>query len=66
MKILLILLSVIGLIATIVPPILMFLGRMELSEMKNWMGAGMLLWFVTAPFWINKKLEDGRPETEEN
>lgn len=56
MKILLILLSVIGLIATIVPPILMFLGRMELSEMKSWMGAGMLLWFVTAPFWINKSV----------
>lgn len=66
MKFLLILLSLIGLIATIVPPILMFLGKMELDPMKNWMGAGMLLWFVTAPFWINKKQEDGRPETDEN
>lgn len=66
MKVLLILLSVVGLLATIVPPVFMFLGSMELSEMKTWMGVGMLLWFVTAPFWINKKLENGKPETEEN
>lgn len=56
MKRLLISLSVIGLIMTIIPPILMFLGRMELSEMKTWMGVGMVMWFVTAPFWINKSV----------
>lgn len=56
MKIFLILLSVIGLIATIVPPILLFLGKIELGDMKTWMGVGMLLWFVTAPFWINKSI----------
>lgn len=60
MKYILILLSVIGLIATIVPPILLFLGKVELTTMKNWMGAGMLLWFVTAPFWINKMVKNGQ------
>lgn len=62
MKRLLISLSVIGLIMTIIPPILMFLGRMELSEIKTWMGVGMVMWFVTAPFWINKSVESNQSQ----
>lgn len=54
MKSLLIILSMLGLLITIVPPILMFLGKIELEDMKTFMGLGMLIWFVTAPFWINK------------
>lgn len=65
MKNLLVILSVVGLMTTIFPPVLMFLGKMDLASMKIWMGVGMIMWFVTAPFWINKKREDGRPETEE-
>ncbi|MBS4070264.1 MAG: hypothetical protein KGZ90_13130 [Algoriphagus sp.] len=57
--------SVIGLMLSIVPPVLFFLGNMDLDTMKLWMGIGMLAWMVTAPFWINKK-EDRRPKTEEN
>ena len=57
--------SLIGLMMTILPPVLFFLGKMEMASMKFWMGIGMVLWLVTAPFWINKKKEDGRPETEE-
>lgn len=57
--------SVIGLMLSIVPPVLFFLGNMDLDTMKLWMGIGMLAWMVTAPFWINKK-EDNRPKTEEN
>lgn len=57
--------SVIGLLLSIVPPVLFFLGNMDLDTMKLWMGIGMLAWMVTAPFWINKK-EDRRPKTEEN
>jgi hypothetical protein len=57
MKNLLILFSVIGLLSTIAPPFLMFLGKIELGEMKTWMGVGMLLWFVSAPFWINKSVD---------
>lgn len=66
MKFLLKLVSVIGLVLSIVPPVLFFFGKMEMSPMKLWMGIGMLAWMVTAPFWINKKQEDRRPETEEN
>ena len=65
MKNLLKLLSVVGLILSIVPPVMLFLGKMEMDSMKLWMGVGMVAWMVTAPFWINKKMEDGRLETEE-
>ncbi|MDA0315412.1 MAG: hypothetical protein O3A40_08950 [Bacteroidetes bacterium] len=54
MKILMIIGSLISLILTIVPPIIFFVGNLELSQMKGYMGIGMVLWFVTAPFWINK------------
>lgn len=49
------LISIIGLVLSIVPPVLFFIGTMEMSSMKLWMGIGMVVWMVTAPFWINKK-----------
>ncbi|OYX16903.1 MAG: hypothetical protein B7Z16_10810 [Algoriphagus sp. 32-45-6] len=58
--------SVIGLVLSILPPVLFFLGQIELDSMKLWMGIGMLAWMVTAPFWINRQQEEMRPETEEN
>lgn len=54
MKILLKIASFAGLALSIVPPILLFLGKMEMGSMKLWMGAGMVVWMLTAPFWINK------------
>jgi hypothetical protein len=65
MKYLFIVLSILGLILSIVPSLLFFLGSMDLDSMKLWMGIGMVIWMVTAPFWINKK-EDRRTKTEEN
>ena len=65
MKNLLKLLSLVGLILSIVPPVMLFLGKMEMDSMKLWMGVGMVAWMVTAPFWINKKMENGRLDTEE-
>jgi hypothetical protein len=65
MKNLLKIASLIGLILTIMPPVFFFLGKIEIDSMKLWMGIGMVVWMVTAPFWINKKQEDGRPEKEE-
>lgn len=58
--------SGLGLILTIVPPVLFFMEKTDLDQMKLWMGIGMVIWMVTAPFWINKNKEDGRPKTEEN
>lgn len=54
MKILLKTGSFLGLALTLVPSLIFFTGDLELSQMKGYMGIGMALWFVTAPFWINK------------
>jgi hypothetical protein len=54
MKSLLKIASLIGLVLSIVPPILFFLGKTDLGQMKLGMGIGMAIWFVTAPFWINQ------------
>lgn len=55
MKTLLKVLSAIGLILTIGPSIMVFTGNITF-EMHKWlMFLGTVLWFVTAPFWMNKK-----------
>ncbi|AMQ57784.1 hypothetical protein [Algoriphagus sanaruensis] len=66
MKTVLKFISLAGLIFTIYPPVLYFMGDASLDRMKLTMGIGMVLWMVTAPFWINKKKEDGRSEAEQN
>jgi len=55
MKILLSSLALIGLLATITPPILVFSGTIELEMHKIIMAAGMILWFITAPFLRERK-----------
>lgn len=52
--------SLLGLLLTIVPPIIFFMGNADLSQMKWTMGIGMVLWFVTTPFWINKSVNNGQ------
>lgn len=58
MKNLLKLISLLGLVMSILPPVLFFLGKMEMNSMKLWMGIGMVVWMVTAPFWINKPTQE--------
>lgn len=48
--------SLVGLIATIVPSILVFTGNINLDTNKILMLVGTLLWFISAPFWMNKKV----------
>jgi high-affinity Fe2+/Pb2+ permease len=55
MKLLLRLIAAIGLILTIVPAFLVFNGFITLALHKNMMVLGMLLWFVSVPFLLNKK-----------
>jgi hypothetical protein len=55
MKILLISIAFIGLLATILPSILVFFGTIELGTHKTIMGIGMVVWFVTAPFFMKRK-----------
>ncbi len=57
MRILLIAISIIGLILTVVPSILVFTQNITLETHKQLMLAGMVLWFGTAVFWIKEKNE---------
>ena len=57
MKILLKIISLIGLLLTIVPSFLVFTGKITLDNNKWLMIIGTLLWFASAPFWMNKKEE---------
>jgi hypothetical protein len=59
MKLLLKLGSLIGLLLTMIPPILVFLGEIDLDTTKLLMTIGMIVWFSTAPFWINKETDVG-------
>ncbi|SMO54056.1 hypothetical protein [Gracilimonas mengyeensis] len=52
MRILLIIISIIGLMLTIIPSILVFTQNMTLETHKQLMATGMILWFGTAVFWI--------------
>ena len=55
MTLLLKILSVIGLLLTIVPAFLVFSGSMTIELHYTLMLIGTILWFATAPFWMLKK-----------
>jgi hypothetical protein len=55
MKTILKILSFIGLILTLVPSLLVFVNTIDLSTNKNLMMLGTVLWFFTAPFWMNQR-----------
>jgi hypothetical protein len=44
-----------ALLATVVPSMLVFSGTIEIGTHKVIMAAGMILWFVTAPFFTGRK-----------
>ena len=47
--------SLLGLVLTIVPALLVFKGAIDLKLHYNLMIVGMVLWFGTAPFWMKSK-----------
>jgi len=55
MKILLQLVSLVGLLLTIVPSLLYFTEVISKTNHQWLMFAGTVLWFATAPFWMNKQ-----------
>ena len=57
MRYLLILLSIAGLVLTLVPAFLVVSGAIESETNKTLMLIGTLCWFLTSPFWINKEKE---------
>lgn len=54
MKPVIMILSFIGLVLTLLPSMLVFSGTMTLDMCKWLMLLGTILWFVTAPTWMNK------------
>lgn len=56
MKPLLKIISYIALLATVLPSVLVFAGVIELETHKWIMFIGMIVWFVTAPFSIKRKV----------
>ena len=57
MRVLLKIISLIGLLLTMITPVLIFMGKIDLEETKSLIALGMMAWFASAPFWINKKSE---------
>jgi len=57
MRTLLKIISYIGLILTVIPSILYFMEKISQETSNDLMTLGMILWFVSAPFWINSKVE---------
>jgi len=43
---------------TLIPSFLVFAGIISADQCKNLMFAGTVVWFVTAPKWMNKKSEE--------
>ena len=55
MKNILKIISLAGLVLTIVPSMLVFKGVIDLKLHYNLMIVGMVLWFGSAPFWMKSK-----------
>ncbi len=52
MKRLVQLISLLSLVATILPPLLFFADRLSLEGTKTYMVGAMLLWYLSTPFWM--------------
>lgn len=54
MKKALVLVSYLGLALTAIPAFFVFAGKVTFEQYKILMIAGAVLWFLTAPFWIDR------------
>ena len=57
MKIILVIVSLIGLILTLLPSFLVFANAISWDTYLLLMNVGTIMWFVSAPFWMEKKDE---------
>jgi hypothetical protein len=55
MKTTLKIISVAGLLLTLIPSFLVFAGNIDISQHKILMLIGTILWFSTAPFWLGRQ-----------
>jgi len=58
MKRILQIISYLALALTLLPAVLFFADKLELSQARLCMLAAALGWFVTAPFWMEHKATD--------
>lgn len=57
MKLLIKFISYVGLGLTLIPSFLVFTGSISLDSAKMFMFVGTIIWFVSAPSWMNKAEE---------
>ena len=57
MKLLVKFISYIGLVLTLIPSLLVLTGYISLDSCKMLMLIGTIVWFVSAPSWMNKAEE---------
>ena len=50
-----IIISILGLLFTVVPSFFVLYGRLSWDSHALCMAIGMVLWFVSAPFWMKAK-----------
>lgn len=55
MRIILQIISLVGLLMTIVPSILLFSGKISHIQQNWYMAIGTFIWFLSAIFWLGKK-----------
>lgn len=58
MKSVLMTISLLGLLLTIVPSILVFVNILPMQDNFNLMIVGTIFWFGSAPFWMKSKKMD--------
>jgi hypothetical protein len=46
--------SWLALAGTIVPALCFFAGRLDLNQVKAWMLAATVVWFVATPLWMER------------
>lgn len=54
--------SMLALVATVLPAFLYFAGRLTLDQTKLALGVAALVWFVTAPLWMGRTPQAGPTE----
>ena len=47
--------SFLALVGTLLPACLLFVGRIELDQVKVWMLVSTVAWFIATPLWMEHK-----------
>jgi len=47
--------SALALVATVLPACLFYAGKLDLPQVKTGMLVATVLWFLTAPFWMERR-----------